>query len=295
MPEERRQVTLSKAHRATPVGRQLIELLVELSADGIVSRDEMSRLRAWLEIDHGIDFPALPFLYETIDQMSSDGDITEDELDLLALAIERVLPKDIRLGAIATRKQAREARRAALRETQRQALIATRSAERVTRDAERARAGVLFKTDFPIAGATRFAERREACERLLEGDIVTLEREPSNVHDSNAILVLGQDECELGYVRREEASEMAPFLDAGAEADARIHRLWATPEGKIVPILMVTIRRGEAGPSVAVKPTTRRRPLEGTPEALKATRRGQGCATAVCILLALILAGIAAL
>jgi hypothetical protein len=81
MPEERRHVTLSKAHRATPVGRQLIDLLVELSADGNVSRDEMNRLRRWLEIDHGIDFPALPFLYETIDQISSDGEVTEDELE----------------------------------------------------------------------------------------------------------------------------------------------------------------------------------------------------------------------
>ena len=55
-------------------------LLSELSADGNVSRDEMERLRSWLEIDHGVDFPALPFLYETIDQISSDGEITEEEL-----------------------------------------------------------------------------------------------------------------------------------------------------------------------------------------------------------------------
>lgn len=67
MPEERRQVTLSKAHRATAVGRQLIDLLVELSADGNLSRDEMNRLRVWLEIDHSVDFPCLAFLHETID------------------------------------------------------------------------------------------------------------------------------------------------------------------------------------------------------------------------------------
>ena len=75
MSEERRPVTLSKAHRETVVGRQLIELLTELSADGNLSRDEMERLRGWLEIDHGAEFPALLFLHETIEQISSDGEV----------------------------------------------------------------------------------------------------------------------------------------------------------------------------------------------------------------------------
>jgi hypothetical protein len=61
MPDERRPVTLSKAHRETSVGRELIDPLTELSADGNVSREEIERLRNWLEIDHGVDFPALPF------------------------------------------------------------------------------------------------------------------------------------------------------------------------------------------------------------------------------------------
>ena len=80
MSNERRMVTLSKTQRETTVGRELIELLVELSADGTVSRDEMERLRNWLQVDHAVDFPALPFLYETIDEISSDGEITEEEV-----------------------------------------------------------------------------------------------------------------------------------------------------------------------------------------------------------------------
>ena len=98
MPDERRRVTLTKAQCESPVARDLIVLLTELSADGVVSRDELQQLRAWLEVDRGVDFPALSFLYETIDQISADGEITEDELDLLALAIERVLPKDVQGG-----------------------------------------------------------------------------------------------------------------------------------------------------------------------------------------------------
>ena len=97
MAEERRRVvTLSKAQAETAAGRELVDLLTELSADGNVTREEMDRLRAWLEVDRSVDFPAMSFLYETIDQISADGEITEDELDLLALAIERVLPKGVR-------------------------------------------------------------------------------------------------------------------------------------------------------------------------------------------------------
>jgi hypothetical protein len=70
--------------------------------------------------------------------------VTEDELDRLALAIERVLPKDVRLAAAAERKQAREARRLAERETRRQGMITARTEKRIAQAAARARAGVLY-------------------------------------------------------------------------------------------------------------------------------------------------------
>jgi hypothetical protein len=293
--EERRQVTLSKADRATPVGRQLIDLLVQMSADGIVSRDEMNRLRGWLEIDHGVDLPALPFLHETIEQISSDGEVTEPELDQLALAIERVLPADVRLVATGRRKLAREARRVAQREHKRQTMVATRVEQRAARDAERARSGVLHKAEFHVAGAFRFAERREACERLIDDDSVRLEREPDNQHDANAILVLTEDDCELGYVPREEARAIAPLLDAGAEADVRIRRLWETPDGKIVPFVIATIRRGDA--SMAVESAIPQQNANVTAsKSRQPTKPGAGCATALCVaLLVLTFAALAVL
>ena len=204
--EERRQVTLSKAHRDTVVGRQLVELLKELSADGNVSREEMERLRGWLEIDHGVDFPALPFLHETIEQISSDGEVTEDELDRLALAIERVLPKDIRADVAAKRRQARESRRVAQREALRVRTIAARAERKAARDSARMRAGILYKAEFPVRGAFRSAERREACERLVEGDAVNLEREPDNAHDSNAFLFLAATIANSGTCRGRKRS-----------------------------------------------------------------------------------------
>ena len=76
----------------------------------LFTRGELARLRAWLEVDRGVDFAACPFLYEVIDTITGDGEITDDELDTLASAIERVLPPEIRKHAAERRKQQRTAR-----------------------------------------------------------------------------------------------------------------------------------------------------------------------------------------
>jgi hypothetical protein len=294
MNDERRRVTLTKAQCGTPAGRKLVALLIELSADGIVTRPEMDRLRSWLEVDRGVDFPALAFLYQVIEEISEDGELTEEELDRLALAIERVLPKDVRAEAVLRRRQAREARRLAEREKRRQGVIAERAEARADRAAKRARAGLLYQQDFAVSGVFRSEARREACERLIDGDRVSLEREPDNAHDANAILVFSEDDCELGYVPRVEAALMAPLLDSGAEAEATIRRLWETPEDQhIVPILVVTIRRGESN-AAPVQPLPRQRRSRLITSTRKAGNRagcaGCGCtSTTVCLVLLLAL------
>jgi hypothetical protein len=294
MNDERRRVTLTKAQCETPAGREFIALLIELSADGIVTRPEMDRLRSWLEVDRGVDFPALAFLYQVIEEISADGELAEEELDRLALAIERVLPKDVRAEAASRRRQAREARRVVEREKRRRSVIAERAEARADRASQQARAGILYRREFAVRGAFRFEARREACARIIDGDSVSLERERDNAHDANAILVLGADDCELGYVPREEAAVMAPLLDSGAEAEATICRLWETPENHdIVPILAVTIRRGESN-AAPVQPLPRQRrgrPITATSKAgNRAGCAGCGCTSAaVCLVLLLAL------
>jgi hypothetical protein len=291
MNEDQRRVTLTKAQAESPTGQELIALLTWLSADGMVSREEMSQLRSWLEVDHGVDFPALPFLYEVIDQISSDGEVSEDELDRLAFAIERVLPKDVRAAAALRRKQNREARRVAERESRRQALIADRSERRAAKESSRLRAGILYDAEFAVRGAFRSSNRRDACERLVEGDSVALEREPDNAHDPNAILVLGDGDCEMGYVPRDEARELARLMDDGGDAEAVVRRLWETPEGQIVPILKVKIRHGELNATAADNLAP---PLGKTQKPAEGTKAGRGCATvaiAVCLLIVLLTVG----
>ena len=161
MSQEARRVTLTKAERDSGVGQELIALLLDLSDDGQVTRDEMNRLRHWLEVDRGVEFPACAFLYEIVETIAADGEIADAELDRLILGIERVLPNDVRSIAREKRKQHREARKVAN--------AATRAAARAKAVAVRERTRVLHRGDFVVAGV-RFSERREACELLDVGD-----------------------------------------------------------------------------------------------------------------------------
>jgi hypothetical protein len=260
-----RHVTLSKADRGTPAGRELIALLTELSADGQVTREEMERLRAWLEVDRGVDFPACPFLYEVVDTISEDGEITEEELDRLALAIERVLPPDVRAAAALKRKEHRAARRHAVAAQR----VAGRAQARAARMQARELARPLHRGDFMVMGAVRSAERRDGCASLDVGEAVVLEREPDNSHDGNAILVLTHGGAELGYVPRELAKQMAPLLDAGAEVEATVKKLLTSHEGYTLPVVISTLRRrGTSSPATPRPPaSTHAAPVMSRPPA----------------------------
>ncbi len=248
-PPATRRVTLTKVQRATSAGVELVALLTDLSDDGIVTREEMARLRAWLEVDRDADFAACHFLYQVIDTIAGDGEITENELDTLAAAIDRVLPPEIRKHAAEKRKQERTARREALK--------VARQTERAAALEARQRARPLHRCDFIVAGAGRSAERREACEGLQVGERVALDREPENRHDANAILILNAAGDELGYVPREDAAEMAPLLDAGGWVEATVKKVIEARGGYTLPIIISTmyqqgVERPTPAPAISV-------------------------------------------
>lgn len=239
-----------------------------------------------MEVDRGVDFPACGFLYQVTDTISQDGEITEEELDSLALAIERVLPPDVRFVAALKRKERRAARRKEATDK--------RVALRAARIEARERARPLHRADFMIAGTRRSTERREGCESLQVGDDLVLEREPDNIHDENAILVLSVDDTELGYVPRQDAKLMAPLLDSGAEAKATVKKLLtATDDGHIIPVVVASLHHATAtGPSEPRPPRSHpadRQPLQRpVPETRAATC--QGCGGVVLVLCWLLLA-----
>jgi hypothetical protein len=52
-------------------------------------------------------------------------------------------------------------------------------------------------------------------EIMPKGAPVICQRQPDNPYDSNAIMVLNEDEIWFGYIGREYAAEIAPWMDQG--------------------------------------------------------------------------------
>lgn len=85
---------------------------------------------------------------------------------------------------------------------------------------------------------------------------MTLEREPDNEHDKNAILVVDAAGNDLGYVPRDLARDLAPLLDQGAKQDFRVKKLIETSRGFIIPVIVGALYRADAVvPAVAGRST----------------------------------------
>ena len=69
----------------------------------------------------------------------------------------------------------------------------------------------------PLVGINfRHLDARTVASNLAEGDILTLEREPSNQFDINAIKVIHPESGEfIGYIARMVAAEIAVLIDQG--------------------------------------------------------------------------------
>jgi putative phage-type endonuclease len=96
------RISLTKAQCDEPVVQELIALLVETEKDGFVADDDARKLVAWLEGKNNSEIPAFNFLLETARVVLACGELTTrtiPEIDIaleLQLAIERVLPKQVR-------------------------------------------------------------------------------------------------------------------------------------------------------------------------------------------------------
>jgi len=82
---------------------------------------------------------------------------------------------------------------------------------------------------------------KEVVLALNVGDKLSLEREPSNKFDENAIRVLHPDEEAedsrfLGYVAKEVAVVIAPLMDEGTEYSAEVYSFYNT----ITPVLFIS-------------------------------------------------------
>ena len=79
----------------------------------------------------------------------------------------------------------------------------------------------------PLAGSQYYAVA-EVWHLIRPGDRLTLEREPGNRHDRNAVRVVWNGQ-QIGYVPRAENRAVARALDQGEMLEARVARLRDDP------------------------------------------------------------------
>ena len=82
----------------------------------------------------------------------------------------------------------------------------------------------------PLAGFVYY-DGKAVWERIRAGDRLTLVREPTNAHDSNAVRIEWQGHM-LGYVPRRDNADLARQMDHGARVEGRVTELHRAANGR---------------------------------------------------------------
>ena len=99
------------------------------------------------------------------------------------------------------------------------ALATAAASEESKVPAQQGQATLLVQSS-PLAGS-QFHELPDVASQIRVGDALTLKRDPSNPHDSNAIQVLWRGHV-LGFVPRRENKAVARAMDRGDPLVARV-------------------------------------------------------------------------
>lgn len=237
-----RRVALTKKQRETQVGIDLLSLCQTVTSDGSLSNDEIVSLRNWLDDNKNADLPAISHLIPVVERILTDGVVTPDEQRELFVAIEAVLPPDVRDIA----KKARRSKEQIEKDRLRLKLEAEKKQQqREERREERELNKPIERWDFMIAGA-KYDGHPDVIDRYAnESDPAILVRDSANKHDRNAIEVHTTSGHQIGFVPREDAADIAPFLDAEHPYSARIKKILSG--GKYpIPVIVVDIYRKDA-------------------------------------------------
>jgi predicted ATPase len=90
------RVTLTKKNIESDIGAELLQLLEEITADGELSDEEITKLKKWLDnIPSDANMYTISFLKEMIIDALKDGFIDQEERNQIHYGILRTLPKEI--------------------------------------------------------------------------------------------------------------------------------------------------------------------------------------------------------
>jgi hypothetical protein len=100
-----RRLSLTKSQLSSPVGQELLDLLLNIGKDGVLEYEELEQLSDFLNRSKNSEVPGILFLFNLMIAVCEDQKITSEELIEIQLGIERVLPPatraDIRRSRLA--------------------------------------------------------------------------------------------------------------------------------------------------------------------------------------------------
>lgn len=232
-----RRISLTKTQRQSAAGAELLSLCQVVTTDGSLSEEEVSSLRGWLREHRNEELPAISYLTKVIETIVADGRVTDEERRELHIALEHILPPDVR--AIA-----KKARRS-VEETERDRLRLQRELERERQRDERQRDSPIERWDFMVAGA-KYEGRPALIKRYAQGaSVAYLVRDRANKFSRNAIEVRTMSGHQIGFVPEQDASDLAPLLDGGHPYIAQIKKI-LTGGRYPIPVVVADVYRKDA-------------------------------------------------
>ncbi len=240
-----RRISLTKIQRQSAVGAELLSLCQVVTTDGSLSDEEVSSLRGWLQEHKDEDLPAISHLTKVVETIVADGRVTAEERRELYIALEDVLPPDVRAIAKKTRRSAEEKEKDRLR--------LRRELEKERQRDERERNSPIEHWDFMVAGAI-YEGRPALIERYAQTTAPAfLVRDRANKFSRNAVEVRTASGHQIGFVPEEDASDLAPFLDGGHPYFAQIKKI-LTGGRYPIPVVVADVYRKDASVPHLVDP-----------------------------------------
>ncbi len=240
-----RRISLTKTQRQSAVGAELLSLCQVVTTDGSLSDEEVSSLRGWLQEHKNEELPAISHLTKVVETIVADGRVTAEERRELYIALEDVLPLDVRAIAKKARRSAEEKEKDRLR--------LRRELEKERQRDERERNSPIEHWDFMVAGA-KYEGRPALIERYAQTAAPAfLVRDRANKYSRNAVEVRTASGHQIGFVPEEDASDLAPLLDGGHPYLAQIKKI-LTGGRYPIPVVVADVYRKDASVPRLVDP-----------------------------------------
>src|SRR3990167_5914135 len=96
-----------------------------------------------------------------------------------------------------------------------------------------------------IAGVS-FEGRQDLVRNIKISDVLILSKQPDNKYDKNAIAILDLEGNQLGFIKRELASELAPAMDRGTKYKAKVSAITGKEHNNIEVNIIIYLE-GEEG------------------------------------------------